>query len=74
VETTRQALDAGIAAAVPGNRIGDVAHAIGRSDASSRLRHPEGWGGHGVGRSMHEDPSVPNEGHPGAGSCSSRAW
>ena len=28
---------------------------------------PEGWGGHGIGREMHEDPSVPNEGRAGRG-------
>jgi methionyl aminopeptidase len=67
VASTRQALDAGIAAATPGNRIGDVAHAVGAIGRAAGYGIPEGWGGHGVGRSMHEEPSVPNEGTPGRG-------
>ncbi len=66
-DTTRAALDAGIAAAVAGNRIGDIAHAVGSIGRSAGYGLPEGWGGHGVGREMHEDPSVPNEGSPGRG-------
>ncbi|MFF3734413.1 type I methionyl aminopeptidase [Streptomyces sp. NPDC002476] len=61
------ALDAGIAAAVVGNRIGDIAHAIGTVCRKAGYGIPEGFGGHGVGRSMHEDPAVPNEGRPGRG-------
>ncbi|MFF5706080.1 type I methionyl aminopeptidase [Streptomyces sp. NPDC012794] len=67
VETAERALAAGIAAAVPGNRIGDIAHAIGTVCRSAGYGIPEGFGGHGVGRSMHEDPGVPNEGPPGHG-------
>ncbi len=67
VQRTRDALDAGIAAAMPGNRIGDIAHAIGTIGRGAGYGIPEGWGGHGVGRAMHEDPSVPNEGRPGRG-------
>ncbi len=67
VERTREALDAGIAAATPGNRIGDIAHAIGSIARGEGYGIPQGWGGHGVGREMHEDPSVPNEGTPGRG-------
>ncbi|WP_138899383.1 type I methionyl aminopeptidase, partial [Streptomyces chryseus] len=59
-DTARAALDAGIAAAVPGNRIGDIAHAIGRVCRSAGYGIPQGFGGHGVGRSMHEGPDVPN--------------
>ncbi|MBW3657250.1 MAG: type I methionyl aminopeptidase [Actinobacteria bacterium] len=64
---TDEALAAGIAAAVPGNRIGDIAAAIGAIAAAHGYGTPAGWGGHGVGREMHEDPSVPNEGRPGRG-------
>ncbi|WP_138902954.1 M24 family metallopeptidase, partial [Streptomyces albidochromogenes] len=53
-DTARAALDAGIAAAVPGNRIGDIAHAIGRVCRSAGYGIPQGFGGHGVGRTMHE--------------------
>ncbi|MFJ8854034.1 type I methionyl aminopeptidase [Streptomyces sp. NPDC102437] len=67
VETAFEALEAGIAAAVVGNRIGDIAHAIGTVCRGAGYGIPEGFGGHGIGRSMHEDPAVPNEGRPGRG-------
>ncbi|MFJ1925325.1 MULTISPECIES: type I methionyl aminopeptidase [unclassified Streptomyces] len=67
IERVFAALDAGIAAAVVGNRIGDIAHAIGRVCRTAGYGILEGFGGHGVGRSMHEDPGVPNEGRPGRG-------
>lgn len=67
IDRTAAALDAGIAAAVVGNRIGDIAHAVGTIGREHGYGIPEGWGGHGVGRSMHEDPPVPNEGAPGRG-------
>lgn len=67
IEAAERALAAGIAAAVVGNRIGDIAHAIGTVCRAAGYGIPEGFGGHGVGRRMHEDPSVPNEGLPGRG-------
>ncbi|MGW1868898.1 type I methionyl aminopeptidase [Streptomyces mauvecolor] len=67
VETAFRALDAGIAAAVVGNRIGDIAHAIGTVCRSAGYGIPDGFGGHGIGRHMHEDPAVPNEGRAGRG-------
>jgi methionyl aminopeptidase len=67
IERTEAALYAGIGQAVPGNRMGDIAHAIGTVGREAGYGIPEGWGGHGVGREMHEDPSVPNEGPPGRG-------
>ncbi|AKJ09727.1 methionine aminopeptidase [Streptomyces incarnatus] len=67
IETAELALAAGIAAAVPGNRIGDIAHAVGRICRSAGYGIPDGFGGHGIGRRMHEDPDVPNEGRPGRG-------
>ncbi|MEU1527989.1 type I methionyl aminopeptidase [Streptomyces fagopyri] len=67
VETADRALAAGIAAAVVGNRIGDIAHAIGTVCRAAGYGIPDGFGGHGVGRRMHEDPPVPNEGRPGRG-------
>lgn len=67
VETAERALAAGIAAAVVGNRIGDIAHAIGTVCRAAGYGIPDGFGGHGIGRRMHEDPSVPNEGRPGRG-------
>ncbi|MFF3286221.1 type I methionyl aminopeptidase [Streptomyces sp. NPDC003023] len=67
IGTAEDALAAGIAAAVVGNRIGDIAHAVGRVCRAAGYGIPDGFGGHGVGRSMHEDPGVPNEGRPGRG-------
>jgi methionyl aminopeptidase len=67
IATTRASLDAGIAAARPGARLGDVAHAIGHVARSAGYGLMEGHGGHGIGREMHEDPHVPNEGRPGRG-------
>lgn len=51
----------------PGNRLGDIGAAIGASPACTGYGMPEGWGGHGIGRQMHEDPSVPSQGIPGRG-------
>lgn len=67
IETTRHALDAGIAAARPGGRLGDVSHAVGAVGRAAGYGIPEGFGGHGVGRRMHEEPAVPNEGQAGRG-------
>ncbi|MET9968697.1 type I methionyl aminopeptidase [Streptomyces sp. NPDC006356] len=67
IETAERALAAGIGAAVVGNRIGDIAHAVGSVCRSAGYGVPDGFGGHGIGRRMHEDPSVPNEGRPGRG-------
>ncbi|EPD67554.1 type I methionyl aminopeptidase [Streptomyces sp. HGB0020] len=67
VETAERALAAGIAAAVVGNRVGDIAHAIGTVCRDGGYGIPQDFGGHGVGRAMHEDPGVPNEGRPGRG-------
>jgi methionyl aminopeptidase len=67
IDTTERALQAGIAAAVPGARLGHIAHAIGtvgRAGGYGLLAH---HGGHGLGRSMHEAPFVPNEGRPRRG-------
>ncbi|GGV75551.1 methionine aminopeptidase [Streptomyces griseoloalbus] len=66
-ETAERALSAGIEAAVVGNRVGDIAHAIGTVCRAAGYGIPDGFGGHGIGRRMHEDPSVPNEGAPGRG-------
>ncbi|MDX2603608.1 type I methionyl aminopeptidase [Streptomyces caniscabiei] len=67
VSTAERALAAGIEAAVVGNRIGDIAHAIGTVCRAGGYGIPDGFGGHGIGRKMHEDPGVPNEGRPGRG-------
>ncbi len=67
LDTTRKALEAGIAEARMGNHVGDIGHAI------QQTVEREGYGvirelvGHGVGTRMHEDPQVPNHGRPRRG-------
>jgi methionyl aminopeptidase len=67
IDMTRRGMEAGIAAAIPGNRLGDVGFAI------ESVAHENGYGivrpfvGHGIGRAMHEEPQVPNYGRPGTG-------
>ena len=67
METTRLSLEEGIKAAIAGNRIGDISAAI------QRFAEPGGYGivreyvGHGIGRALHEEPSVPNFGEGGRG-------
>lgn len=67
VEITEQALADGIAAAQAGNRVGDVARAIGVVGRSAGYGIPQVLGGHGIGRDMHEPPFVPNDGRAGTG-------
>src|SRR5690242_4808871 len=67
IRTTEVALEAGIAAAVPGNRLGDISAAIGAVARSAGLSVNLQFGGHGVGRTMHGDPHVSNDGRPGRG-------
>lgn len=67
IDVTRRALDAGIAAAVVGNRMGDVSAAIGEVARKARLSVNLDFGGHSVGREMHGDLHVPNDGKPRRG-------
>ena len=67
IATTEAALRAGIAAAVAGARIGDISAAIGAAGRAAGYGICTDFGGHGVGRLMHEAPSVPNEGRAGRG-------
>ena len=67
IKDAEAALDAAIAAARVGSRLGDVSHAVEKVGRGAGYGIPQGFGGHGVGRAMHEDPSVPNEGRPGRG-------
>ena len=67
IETTERALAAGIAAAKPGNRMGDISAAIGAIGRAAGYGINADFGGHGVGRTMHEDPHVPNLGRAGTG-------
>ena len=61
------ALAAGIAAAQPGNKIGDISAAIAAVGHGAGYRINTDFGGHGVGRTMHGDPHVPNDGRKGRG-------
>lgn len=67
IEATEHALTAGIAAAVPGARIGDISHAIGSVLTAAGYPVNTQFGGHGIGSTMHQDPHVPNAGRPGRG-------
>jgi len=67
VDVAERALAAGIAAAVPGNHIGDISAAIGDTINDAGYAVNTAFGGHGVGRTMHERPDVPNAGEPGRG-------
>jgi methionyl aminopeptidase len=67
IDTAERALAAGIAAAVPGGRLGDVSAAIGAIARAAGYGLHTDFGGHGVGRTMHESPSVPNDGKAGRG-------
>ena len=67
IDTTSRALDAGIAAATVGNRVGDISAAIGAVAHADGYSVNVDFGGHGVGRTMHGDPHIPNDGRPGRG-------
>ena len=67
LRATREALFAGVERCRAGNRMGDVSHAIERVVEGAGLSVVRSLVGHGVGRSMHEDPQVPNYGRPGKG-------
>ena len=67
IETTERALDAGIAAARVGSRVGDISAAIGQVAADAGYSVNTDFGGHGVGRTMHGDPHVANNGRPNRG-------
>ncbi|HZC51900.1 MAG TPA: type I methionyl aminopeptidase [Mycobacterium sp.] len=67
LEHTREALAHGIAAAQPGARIGDISAAIGRVARAAGLGLHTDFGGHGIGRAMHEGPHIPNDGRAGRG-------
>ncbi|HYO72367.1 MAG TPA: type I methionyl aminopeptidase [Archangium sp.] len=67
VNTTREALHKGIQAMVPGNRLGDIGHAVQRHVEARGFSVVRRFSGHGIGRRLHEDPDVPNYGQPGSG-------
>ena len=67
IEATERCLAAGIEAARPGARMGDIAHAMSTVGRAAGYGMQNDFGGHGIGRAMHEEPFVPNEGVPGRG-------
>mgnify|MGYP000199791919 CR=1 FL=1 len=67
VDVTKQAFFEGIKYAKPGNRIGDICHAIGEYVHSQGYSVVREFQGHGIGRQMHEDPGIPNYGKAGRG-------
>ena len=67
IRATEEALEAAIGAARPGNRLGDVSAAIGAVAADHGYPVNTEFGGHGIGRTMHEELHVPNKGKPGRG-------
>jgi methionyl aminopeptidase len=67
LEDTRRGLEAGIAAAVPGARVGDIGAAVQAYGEARGYGVVREFVGHGVGRFLHEDPQVPNYGEPGRG-------
>ena len=67
IDTTRESLYVGLKQAVAGNRIGDISNAIQVYCEERGYGVVQDFVGHGVGKSLHEDPSVPNFGSPGRG-------
>jgi methionyl aminopeptidase len=67
IDATRRGMEAGIAAALPGNHLGDIGHAIESVAAERGYGIVRPFVGHGIGQAMHEDPQVPNYGRAGSG-------
>ncbi|MGO1295386.1 MAG: type I methionyl aminopeptidase [Cellulosimicrobium funkei] len=62
IQTTERALEAGIAAAQPGKKVGDISAAIADVAHAAGYSVNTDFGGHGVGRTMHGEPHIPNDG------------
>jgi methionyl aminopeptidase len=67
INVTRESLNKGIEAAIPGNRIGDISNAIENYVLSESYELVRQYVGHGIGTSLHEPPQVPNFGPAGHG-------
>jgi methionyl aminopeptidase len=67
LETTREALYEGISEMVPGKRLSDIGHAVQKHAEGGSFSVVRQFVGHGIGRSMHETPQIPNYGKPGRG-------
>jgi methionyl aminopeptidase len=67
VRVTEEALEAGISQIRPGGRLSDISHAVQQVVEGAGFSVVREYVGHGVGRSLHEDPQIPNYGLPGRG-------
>ena len=67
IEATKKSFEKGVEQAVVGNRIGDIGHAVDAYVTSLGFSAVREYVGHGVGKALHEDPSVPNYGTAGHG-------
>lgn len=67
MSATHSALEAAIAAARVGNRIGDISHSTGEAFKGTGFSVVRDLGGHGVGKAVHEEPFIANAGHAGTG-------
>jgi len=67
MDVTRESLEAGLAECRTGRRLGDVSHAVQEVVEAAGFNVVRSLVGHGVGRTMHEDPQIPNFGDPGRG-------
>jgi methionyl aminopeptidase len=67
MEVTSRSLDEALAAVRAGARLGDVCHAVEKYAAANGMSVVREFTGHGIGRHLHEEPSIPNFGRPGAG-------
>src|SRR5205807_3113475 len=65
LSTTEESLFGAVERCRPGNRLGDVSHAVQKHVEAAGLSIVRSLVGHGIGRSMHEEPQVPNYGIPG---------
>jgi len=67
IRVTKEALVLGIERARPGNRVSDISHAVQKHAEANGFSVVRSFVGHGIGRSLHEEPQVPNFGEPGHG-------
>ncbi|MBT6143955.1 MAG: type I methionyl aminopeptidase [Gemmatimonadetes bacterium] len=67
LQATLRALEAGVQAARPGNRVSDISHAVEQVAREAGVAVIREYGGHGIGRELHEEPHIPNHGAPGRG-------
>jgi methionyl aminopeptidase len=67
MDVTKASLDAALSEVRAGARLGDVCHAVERYAAGNKVSVVKEFTGHGIGRHLHEDPSIPNYGRPGSG-------